>query len=183
MAKKTKTERSVEKVLRPYELIVIMSPDLRENEVKKKLKELIDLVESNDGKVTAEDFWGKKTMAYRIGRHKEGYYAVYNLMMNNTFVHEVKQHLRIEKEVVRSMILSVPEDYTYIKYDVEGMAAENAKQKTAKKPVIEKPAEAKKSKSETVEEKPKAKKTEAEEKSDNLDKKLDHILEGDDLKL
>ncbi len=187
MAKKVKTERKVESVLKPYELMIIVSSDLREPEVKKRLKEITDMIEKSGGKMLHEDFWGKRKLAYRVGKHSEGYYMVYNAEIHNTFLPELKHHLRIEKDVIRSMILTLPEGHTYTKYDLDAIVEEK------KKPSRSKPSFAKRPEDRPVPEKKtvKAEKEEGEGKKDkpekkkdlDLDKKLDEILEGEDLKL
>ncbi len=127
MAKKIKTERKVESVIRPYELMLILSPELRETEITKKLKEITDMIEKAGGKITSEDFWGKKTLAYKIQKHLEGIYMVYNTELPSQFLTELKNYLRIEKDVLRSMIINIPGDYTYVKYDIKNMAEEKSK--------------------------------------------------------
>ncbi|MBN2096778.1 30S ribosomal protein S6 [Candidatus Peregrinibacteria bacterium] len=102
-----------------YELMLILSPDLRESEIKKKLKELTDMIEKADGRVVTEDFWGRRNLAYRLKRHNEGIYMVYNLELPGAFLKELKQHLRIEKEVLRSMIIKLPAGHAYTKYDLD----------------------------------------------------------------
>ncbi len=209
MVKKVATKRKIVSVLKKYELMLILSPDLRESEADKKFKEIVGMMEKAGGKVTKEDMWGKKKFAYRIKKHNEGFYAVYNLELPNTFIKEFKDHLRIEKDVLRSMIISIPDDYVYTKYDLEGMAEESKIAKPAPKKEVKKetkeevkkevkeeklePKEVKEEKEEPKlddkpvetqdpasegEEKPKK-----EEPKSDLDKKLDALLDGDDLKL
>lgn len=208
MAKKVATKREVVSVNKKYELMIILSPDLRESEVTKKLKELEGMMEKAGGKILEDDFWGKKKLAYRIKTHTEGIYMVYNLELPNTFIKDLKNHFRIEKDVIRTMLISIPDDYVYTRYDIEGMADKEVVKKTKKKTspvpkkekkVEEKPAtnkaeeksddavvEAQDSepKDEKADKKPadKPKKEESKEDSE-LDKKLDALLDGDDLKL
>jgi len=216
MAKKTATKRVVETTVKPYELMLIISPDLREPEVKKKLKEIEGMIEKAGGKVTNEDYWGKKNLSYRINKHYEGIYVVYNLELPNTYLGELKTFFRIEKDVLRAMIISLPSDYVYTKYDLEAKSDEKprgenpkktvsvkekvsiapAKEKTKEK--AEEPKEEKIEKSaedEPAEEKIEDKKekkaddkltpeeAENKERESELDKKLDEILGGEDLKL
>jgi len=133
MVKKTVAKREVEVSINPYELMLILNPELRESEVKKKLKEIVEVIEKAGGKITHEDFWDKKTLAYRIQKHYEGIYMVYNIELPNNFLNELKGHLRIEKKVLRSMILSLPADYTYTKYDLEAPEEKPKKREYGKK--------------------------------------------------
>jgi len=140
MAKKaTATKREVETVINPYEIMLILNPELRESEIKKKLKEITGVIEKAGGKITHEDFWDKKDLAYKIKKHWEGIYMVYNLELPNTFLNELKNHLRIEKDILRSMLLALPSDYTYTKYELE--VEEEPKKEFMKKKVIIKKVE------------------------------------------
>ena len=133
MAKKTVTKRVVEVSINPYELMLILSPDLRETEITKKLKEIVDIIEKAGGKITNEDFWGKKALAYRIKKHNEGIYMVYNIELPNNFLNELKGFLRIEKEVLRSMILSLPANYVYTKYNLDASEEPRERKEKSKK--------------------------------------------------
>ena len=133
MAKKVAVKREIVSVPKKYELMLILSPDLRETEVEKKLKEIEGMMEKAGGKILEEDLWGKKKFSYRIQKHTEGIYMVYNLELPSDFIKELKDHLRIEKNVMRSMLISIPEDYVYTRYDIEGMGDKEVFKKTKKK--------------------------------------------------
>ena len=122
-----------------YELMLILDPELRESEVKKSLKELVDMIEKAGGKVTHEDFWGKQELAYKIKGRWSGIYMVYNLELPPHFLKELRQHLRIEKEVLRSLILSLPAGHTYTKFDLEA-AKEESRRKEKKEVKRERPS-------------------------------------------
>jgi len=189
MAKKTTTPREVENSLNMYELMLILNPDLRDTEVKKKLKEIEDMLNKSGGKITHDDFWGKKELAYRIKKQTEGYYTVYNAELPSSFMPELKQYLRIEKELLRSMVIKLPAGYTYTKYDLTVEEKPKREKEFPKKNISIKhnaPIFHSKKKEEKKEEKsvaaPETKES-ASEKKLELDKKLDEILGGGDLKL
>lgn len=138
MAKKTVTKRAVEVSINPYELMLILSPELRETEITKKLEEIVNIIEKAGGKITNEDFWGKKELAYRIKKHNEGVYMVYNIELPNNFLSELKEFLRIEKEVLRSMVISLPKSHVYTKYDIK--ESDEPRKKVEKKKVTVKSA-------------------------------------------
>lgn len=189
MAKKaTAVKRKVETEVKLYELMLILDPNLRESEIKKKLKDTEEMIEKAGGKVVHQDFWGKRPMAYRLKGHREGVYVVYNLELPNSYIKELREHFRIEKELLRSMILSLPDDHIYTKYDLDKAKEEAAPRKTESRRTLERknvsikhstPAGGAKAEEKKEEEKEKGK--EVDEKT--LDKKLDKILEGDDLNL
>jgi len=158
-----------------YELMLILNPDLREPEIKKKLKEVTEMIEKAGGKITQEDFWGKKELAYRIKLQNEGVYMVYDMELPPSFLPELQQNLRIEKEILRSMVIKLPSGYTYTKYNMTPEEKPKREKENLKKNVSIKhnaPIIHSKKKEEKEIKEPK-----------NLDKKLDEILGGEDLKL
>lgn len=189
MAKKaTATKRKVETEVKLYELMLILDPNLRESEIKKKLKDTEDMVEKAGGKVVHQDFWGKRPMAYCLKGHREGVYVVYNLELPNSYIKELREHLRIEKELLRSMILSLPEGHVYTKYDLDKAKERAAPKRTENRRSSDRKNVSIKHSTPTVGAKAEEKKEEDKEKGKEvdekaLDEKLDKILEGDDLNL
>jgi len=185
MAKKIATHREVETVLSMYELMLILNPDLRDTEIKKKLKEIEDMLNKSGGKITHEDFWGKKTLAFRIKKQTEGVYMIYNAELPSSFLPELKQNLRIEKELLRSMIIKLPAGYTYTKYDLTVEEKPKREKESFKRNISIKhnaPIIHAKKKEENTEVVPESKESDTNKKLE-LDKKLDEILGGGDLKL
>ena len=203
-----KTSDSVEAVeasadVKLYELMFILKPDMLEAAVTKKLKELSKFFEDGSAKVKTEDNWGKKPLAYRIKQQREGIYMIYDFEAPTKFVRELNDHLRIDNTVVRHMIISVPADYTYLKYVEEAPEEKPAKKKIIKKYEKRKEESAEEeaiiaARKEPVKEEPKAPvkkeeikevileeelKEEPEKESKinklELDEKLDKLLGGD----
>lgn len=189
---KAAEKQEVETSAKLYELMLILNPELRESEVKKKLKEIVDMIEKAGGKITHEDFWGKKELAYKIKGNREGVYIVYNLELPNNFIKELRGHLRIEKEVLRSLILSLPAGHIYTKYDLDAKAEpkEERREERRERPRFKKAVSVKHVPEEVAA--PPAKEEEAKKEDEDkgkeadeaeLDKKLDEIIGGDDLSL
>ena len=59
-----------------YELVYIASPDATEDQLT-ELQSLIEgIVTKANGTIDKADVWGRRRLAYQIGRHKEGHYVV-----------------------------------------------------------------------------------------------------------
>lgn len=182
MAKKEAFERHIPNELRKYELMLIMSPELLESALNKKLKEIKSQIETVGGEIMVEDVWGKQDLAYRIKGFDEGIYVVYHFTLPQTELAEFRQFLRLEKEVVRSLVISIPDGLEYTKYDMTTPEEAPEKKKGPRKNVsIKHNAPVTPSKSDDSD---KANKKEGKAPdAEKLDKKLDSILEGEDLNL
>src|SRR3989344_3839590 len=73
-------------VMKAYELMVIYKSELKDAGAKKDLATLTKQITSLKGKVTKEDYWGVKDMAYIMEKQMQGYYAVVNFEIDPTQV-------------------------------------------------------------------------------------------------
>lgn len=182
MAKKVKdAKRVIDSIDKKYELMLILQPDLLESATEKKLKEFEKFLEDNGGTVDMRDNWGKKKLAYRIGKFDSGTYVVYNVTLPTNFNNELDDHVRIDKDIIRFLHINLKDDYEYTKFEEEVKVAEEPKKKEAPS-TFRKPAATHRASSKEkapIEIKDKGKKADAE----SLDEKLDKLLEGDDLKI
>ncbi len=187
MAKKVIAKREVAVVTSKYELMLILNPELRESDVDKKLKEITDMIEKADGKILHEDSWGKRDLAYRIKGNRQGYYMVYNLELTNVFIAELREHLRIDKEVVRSMLIKLDDDHVYTKYDLTAEPKEERRPSRPESKRSDRNVSIKHNSTITPPKKKEEVKEKKEDKKDvnekELDKKLDEIIGGEDLNL
>lgn len=181
---KTAAPKGAETGVGLYELMIIWNPELRESEVKKELKELEETIVKDGGKITAQDFWGKRALAYHLKGRSEGIYMVYNAELPTSAVKEVKDSLRINKEVLRSTMMRLPDGFVYTKYDLTITDEPKLRKES---PMMRKPSYSKPTTPMRSSAKPAA--PEASEKKGQeanaaaLDKKLDDIIGGTDLKL
>lgn len=179
MAKNTtKVARVIESTNKKYELMIVLQPEMLESAVEKKLREFDKFLAENGGTVDMKDNWGKQKLAYRIGKHGEGIYVVYNITFPTTECRELDEHLRIDKDIIRYLQTGMDEGYEYRKYEAEAPKMEKreapARQMTSH--ASHKAAAKEPMKSEVKDKGVKA-------DAGTLDDKLDKLLEGDDINI
>lgn len=86
-----------------YELAVLYHPDL-EIDIDKAAEKVKKIVTDNDGKITAEDNWGKRKMAYKIKGHDHAVYVFYTVELPAQSVRKVEATLNITDEIIRFLI-------------------------------------------------------------------------------
>ncbi|MDH5597339.1 MAG: 30S ribosomal protein S6 [Candidatus Peregrinibacteria bacterium] len=182
MAKKAKeAARVVAAIDKKYELMLVLQPDLLESGVEKKLKEFEKFLSENGGTVDMKDNWGKQKLAYKIGRADSGTYVVYNVTLPTTFNQELDEHLRIDKDVIRFLHVSLKDDYAYEKFEEEAPAP---KEEPKKEAPVRRKTESTTHKAATKEKAPEEVKDKGKKAdSSQLDDKLDKLLGGDDLNI
>ena len=90
---------------RPYELVVLLHPDL-EIDLDAPTKKIERLITEAGGKITARDNWGKKRLAYRIRKQDFAIYLYFELELKPEQVHTLESTLLITEEVLRHLLVS-----------------------------------------------------------------------------
>ncbi|MBP2389881.1 small subunit ribosomal protein S6 [Aeromicrobium fastidiosum] len=90
--------------LRPYEVMIILDPDLEERTVAPSLDTYLNVVRQDGGSVDEVDVWGKRRLAYEINKKNEGIYAVVQLKAEPATVKELDRQLGLNESVVRTKV-------------------------------------------------------------------------------
>jgi small subunit ribosomal protein S6 len=93
--------------LRDYELVVILSPELAEEDIPAAIDRLSQLISDRGGEVKEIDRWGRRKLAYPINRHMEGNYLVTQVRLDPDRTSDVEAGLRISEEVLRHLLVRV----------------------------------------------------------------------------
>lgn len=87
-----------------YELMVIFTPVLSDEEFKGEQKRYATLVKDNGGSVVAESAWGLKSLAYSIRKKTTGLYWVLEFTASSDFNEKLKVQLLRDENVLRQLI-------------------------------------------------------------------------------
>lgn len=93
--------------MRDYELVVILSPELAEEDIPAAIDRLSQLIVDRGGEVKDVDRWGRRKLAYPINKHLEGNYLVTQVRLEPNRTSDVEAGLRISEEVLRHLLLRV----------------------------------------------------------------------------
>ena len=86
-----------------YELMVIFTPVLSEEDFKSAQKKYETLVKENGGSVTHTNPWGLKSLAYPIAKKTTGLYWVMEYSAPTSFNEKLKIQLLRDESVMRHM--------------------------------------------------------------------------------
>ena len=103
--------------MKPYELLLIITPDHDENEAEALSDEVKGIIESG-GAIVKVDPWGKKRLAYPIQKRNEGYYVLYIFESAPSFVAELNQALHVIEAILRYMIVQYEDDINKLKAEL-----------------------------------------------------------------
>lgn len=84
-----------------YELVVVISSKLEEEERAAALEKVQGYITRFGGTVTNVDEWGKKRLAYEIQKMKEGYYYIVQFDGETNTPNELESRIRLMEPVIR----------------------------------------------------------------------------------
>src|SRR5579875_1259837 len=87
-----------------YELMVIFTPVLSDDEFKAAQRKFTTLVTDNGGQIVAENAWGLKSLAYPIQKKTTGLYWVAEFTAPSDFNEKLKIQLLRDETVLRHLI-------------------------------------------------------------------------------
>jgi small subunit ribosomal protein S6 len=95
---------------RVYEILFIADPELGEPEADALAAQVQGYVEREGGRVQKVEKWGKKRLAYLVGKHREGYYVLVVVEGGGAVVKEVERRLTVTDGILRFLTVRVDED-------------------------------------------------------------------------
>ena len=96
--------------MRKYEIIFIAQPDLDEENLNNVIEKIKGWIADDKGEVVSVDNWGKRRLAYRIRKQRDGQYILITANMEPASVKNLSQNMRFVESIMRSMITVVDED-------------------------------------------------------------------------
>ena len=95
---------------RVYEILFIADPNLGEPEVDALTTQVQGYIEKEGGRLQKVEKWGKKRLAYMIGKHREGSYVLLVAEGKPALVKEVERRMHVTDGVVKFMTVRVDEE-------------------------------------------------------------------------
>ena len=94
---------------REYELVFVLVGNLDDEGVRAFNERLNQVVTTQSGAVTTTEIWGRRTLAYPIGKNFDGIYVLQRLQMQPSGVEEVDRFLRFNESVIRYLLIRTDE--------------------------------------------------------------------------
>ena len=92
-----------------YEHIFLSRQDVSAQQVEDLTKTYTDLLAENGGKVAKSEYWGVKSLSYRINKNRKAHYTLLNIEAPATAFAEMERQMRINEDVLRFMTVRVDE--------------------------------------------------------------------------
>ena len=93
-----------------YELVYIVAPEATEQQLAELHEQVAGITARFGGTIDRTEAWGRRRLAYAIGRHKEGIYVLEVISGGGDLVKELDRRLKVSDLVIRHLIVRVDED-------------------------------------------------------------------------
>jgi small subunit ribosomal protein S6 len=95
-----------------YEHVFLARQDVSNTQVEALVKEFTDVIEQGGGKVTKNEYWGVKSLAYKIKKNRKAHFSLLNLDAPPAAVAEMERRMGLSTEIIRFLTIKVDEHET-----------------------------------------------------------------------
>lgn len=119
--------------MRRYEAVVILHPDMGEDDVRNFTERYSQLVKTSGGEIIKIEDWGLKRLAYLVQKKEKGRYILFDFVGKPALISEMERQFKISEDVMK--YLSVK-----LEHEVDLEAFKSAPKGEPEPPVEEAPA-------------------------------------------
>ena len=94
---------------RKYELVYVVSPDASDDQITGLHTQVEEVITRLGGQLEKTENWGRRKLAYEIGRHKEGTYVLEVINGSGELMKELDRRLKVLDYVIRHLAVRVDE--------------------------------------------------------------------------
>lgn len=92
-----------------YEHTFLARQDVTQAQVEALMKEFEGVITAGQGKVTKQEYWGLKGLAFKVKKNRKAHYAFFNLDSPPAAVAEMERLMGINPDVIRFLTVRVEE--------------------------------------------------------------------------
>jgi small subunit ribosomal protein S6 len=90
-----------------YEHVFMVRQDASTAQVEALTQQLKSIVEQNGGKVAKSEYWGVKSLSYRIRKNRKAHFSLLNLDAPHAALTEMERQMSLNEDVIRFLTLRV----------------------------------------------------------------------------
>jgi small subunit ribosomal protein S6 len=90
-----------------YECVLIARNEVTQQQVEAVADQVATQLESEGGAIDKREYWGLRSLAYRIKKNRKGHYMLLGLNAKPASVNEVERQLRLNEDILRFLTIRV----------------------------------------------------------------------------
>ena len=110
-----------------YEHVFICRQDISQQQVETLTENLTAILTEQGGSIEKTEYWGLRSLAYRVKKNRKGHYSLLNITADHTAISEMERQMSLNDDILRFMTIRVEE------HDEENSAPLSSKNKDERK--------------------------------------------------
>jgi small subunit ribosomal protein S6 len=90
-----------------YEHVFLARQDVSNQQVETLTKEFSDIIEAGGGKIAKSEYWGLKTLNFKIKKNRKAHYSLFNIDAPPAAVAEMERRMSLSTDVLRFLTVKV----------------------------------------------------------------------------
>ena len=90
-----------------YEHVFIARQDLSSIQTEDLIKQYSDVLKNNGGKVIGHEYWGLRTLAYKINKNRKGHYSLIKSDSPPSAAQEMERLMKLNEDIMRVLTIKV----------------------------------------------------------------------------
>lgn len=90
-----------------YESVFIARQDISAAQVESLVEEFTTIITDLGGSVAGSEYWGLRSLAYRVRKNRKGHYVLLNIECPPEGVQELERRLRLNEDILRYLTIRV----------------------------------------------------------------------------
>ena len=117
---------------RKYELVYVVSPEASDDQVADLHNQVEAIVQRIGGAIERTDNWGRRRLAYEIGRHKEATYVLEVINGTGELMKEIDRRIKVTDLIIRHLVVRVDEAQAVIERTKARRSATSQRRRVAR---------------------------------------------------
>ena len=93
--------------MRLYECVIIGRQDVSSGHVEELVSEFCSIIEKDGGSIKKREYWGLRSLAYRIKKNRKGHYILLNFETNSKTLKEFERVMGLNEDILRFMTITI----------------------------------------------------------------------------
>lgn len=90
-----------------YEHVFLLRGDLSTNQVEEIQDKYKELIANHKGKITKNEYWGLRNLAYKVKKNKKAHYCLFNIDCEFECLKELQRNMSVNENILRQLSLKV----------------------------------------------------------------------------
>ena len=92
-----------------YEQVFLARQDISTQQVEALVQSFRTILEENGGSIGKAEYWGLKSLSYRIKKNRKAHYELLNIDAPHAAVAELERQMRLSTDIIRFLTVRVDE--------------------------------------------------------------------------